>query len=117
MGRTVDATGWGTLSYGGPVSNKLMKVQLNVVDLDRCASTYPNSITTGQLCTYTSGKDACNLDSGGPLFYTDNGILYEIGIISYGTACASSKPSVNTMITKYLDWIRAKTPGVIYCEK
>lgn len=117
VGRILEAAGWGTLEFGGPVSSKLMKVPLNVVDISKCATAYPNSITTSQVCTYTSGKDTCNLDSGGPLFYTDNGTLYEIGIISYGTACASSKPSVNTMISQYLEWIRQRTPNAVYCER
>ncbi|KPJ14028.1 Venom serine protease 34 [Papilio machaon] len=57
-------------------------------------------------------KDVCSQDdSGGPLLYTDpsNGLLYGVGLVSYGTFCASGSPAVNTRVTLFLDWIVATT--------
>lgn len=53
------------------------------------------------------------LDDGGPLFFFDTyvGRVYHVGIISYGTACASNMPRVHTRITSYLTWIQGITNG------
>lgn len=87
-GRRVEALGWGTTSFGGPLSNRLQKVSLDVTNQSYCESAYPNKITSAQFCTYTPEKDTCNSDSGGPLMYTANttgiSLLYQIGITRYG---------------------------------
>ncbi|XP_058835399.1 venom serine protease-like, partial [Topomyia yanbarensis] len=116
----VEATGWGTLDFGGPVSTVLRKVSLNVISYETCRQRMPSSgIKTSQICTFAKDRDACQYDSGGPILYThpSNGIVYHIGVISYGIACASSTPGVNTRITSYLAWIKSNTPGIRYCEK
>lgn len=83
-GRRVEALGWGTTEFGGPLSNRLQKVNLEVTNKSSCESAYPNKITSAQFCTFTPGKDTCNSDSGGPLMYTENAtgisLLYQIGI-------------------------------------
>lgn len=61
MDRTVEAVGWGTLSYGGPVSKALQKVSLRVITNNQCASSYKNQIQNTHICTYTQGKDACQV--------------------------------------------------------
>lgn len=117
-GRRVEALGWGTTEFGGPLSNRLQKVSLDVINQSACESAYPNRITSGQFCTYTRGKDTCNSDSGGPQFFTDvngNNLLYQIGITSYGLYCATSMPSVNTRVTAYLDWIVSEARYARFC--
>lgn len=117
-GRRVEALGWGTTEFGGPVSNRLRKVSLNVTSQSMCQAAYPNKINSGQFCTYSRGKDTCNSDSGGPLMYTDttgNNLLYQIGIASYGLYCASTTPSVNTRVAAYLDWIMNEARYAIFC--
>lgn len=119
VNRRVEALGWGTTEFGGPISTKLLKVALDVVDLSRCQSAYPGRVTDAQVCTYAPNRDTCSYDSGGPLLFTDtvgNGLVYQVGITSYGEACATSRPSVSTRITAYLDWIRSATPDAVYCE-
>lgn len=116
-GRTLEALGWGTQEFGGPISAKLMKVTLTATDQATCSNSYPGSITSGQFCTYQPGKDTCQYDSGGPLDYTENSLLYLIGLISYGQGCATNVPSVNTAVVSYLNWITSRTPGVAYCER
>lgn len=54
---------------------------------------------------------------GGPLFYIENNIIFHVGIVSYGVACASNQPSVNTRVTAYLDWIQQNTRSTTYCVR
>lgn len=119
VGRQAEALGWGTIEFGGPISSRLLKVQLDVVDQSRCENAYSQSFTSAQVCTFTRNKDTCSQDSGGPLIITDtsnnNNLLYQIGITSFGVHCASSMPSVSTRITSYLDWIEKVTPLAKYC--
>lgn len=118
VGRQAEALGWGTIEFGGPTSSRLLKVQLDVVNQSRCENAYPDKFTSAQVCTFTQNKDTCSQDSGGPLMISDtsnNNLLYQIGITSYGVHCASSIPSVSTRITSYLDWIERVTPLAKYC--
>lgn len=116
-GRRVEALGWGTVEYGGPVSNRLQKVALDVTSQTKCEAAYPNRITSGQFCTYTRNKDTCSYDSGGPLLYSDanNNLLYQIGITSFGVSCATSMPSVSTRVAAYLDWITSEARYAHFC--
>ncbi|XP_062559125.1 venom serine protease-like isoform X2 [Armigeres subalbatus] len=116
VGNEMEAAGWGSTDFGDPKSNVLLKVALPVIDPSQCTQTYPNFAVT-QLCTFATGKDTCQSDSGGPLFYTDyyNGLLYLVGITSYGMACATNDPSVSTRVTEYLDWIMQNTAEWNYC--
>jgi len=111
-GTVVTATGWGSTSFGGPSSNVLQKVNLNVISNTnaQCVGTYP-TIASSQMCTFTAGKDTCQYDSGGPLFYrgpTDPR-LFLVAATSLGDACASNSPALNTRMTSYLSWIESYT--------
>ncbi|XP_058836090.1 venom serine protease-like [Topomyia yanbarensis] len=110
----VDVAGWGTTSFGGPQSTTLLRTTLNVIANENCNVQYVNS---NKICTFASGKDTCQFDSGGPLYLRGAQRMYTIGIISYGGACAGSTPSVNTRITAYLNWIQSKTSDAVYCKK
>lgn len=57
------------------------------------------------------------MDSGGPLFLTNYGIVYLVGIISFGKTCADNAPSVNTKVSEYVNWIVQNTPGASYCNR
>ncbi|XP_019539639.2 venom serine protease isoform X1 [Aedes albopictus] len=117
VGATVEACGWGDLDFGGPKSDVLNKVALTVISNQECSTRLNSTITRQKMCTYTPSKDTCQSDSGGPLFYTEarSGLVYEVGIVSYGFACATTNPSVNTRVTDFLDWITANTPYTFYC--
>ncbi|KPJ00714.1 Venom serine protease 34 [Papilio xuthus] len=116
-GDKVTVLGWGTLFPGGPTSNVLQKVDLDVISQATCRRSEA-LLTPRQMCTYTPGKDSCQDDSGGPLLYTDpsNGLLYNVGLVSYGAFCASGSPAVNTRVTSFLDWIVATTQMALYCK-
>lgn len=61
-GQVVTATGFGSTSFGGPSSNVLLKVNLNVLGNTntQCKGTYP-SISSSQMCSFTSQKDTCQV--------------------------------------------------------
>ncbi|KAG5893921.1 hypothetical protein JTB14_028731 [Gonioctena quinquepunctata] len=118
--QTVTAVGWGQIFFTGPTSDVLRKVDLNVTSNSFCAQNNVGSvITTGHICTYAAGKDACQSDSGGPLFWMDTGSrrLQLVGVLSYGLGCASELPGVNTRVTSYISWIVSKTTDANYCIK
>uniref|UniRef100_A0A182PP22 Peptidase S1 domain-containing protein n=1 Tax=Anopheles epiroticus TaxID=199890 RepID=A0A182PP22_9DIPT len=111
---SVDIAGWGTTSFGGPMSTVLRKTTLNVLQNAICTAPYVND---QKVCTFAVGRDSCQYDSGGPLYLRGSQRMYSIGIISYGSACAASTASVATRVTSYLSWIRQNTPGESYCAK
>lgn len=115
--RQLDVVGWGSTEYGGGLSTKLLKASVYGYPFSNCNNAYGNQLISSQLCTYASGRDACQYDSGGPVYFTFDGILYDVGVISFGESCASSKPGVNSRITSFLDWIQSQTPEVNYCIK
>lgn len=111
-GQTVTATGWGSTSFGGPSSDFLLKVNLNVLSNTdaKCTAANPN-VAPSQMCTFTSQKDTCQFDSGGPLFFrgpTDPR-LFLIGLVSLGEGCATNKAAVNSRLTSFLPWIESVT--------
>lgn len=112
------ATGYGTIEFGGPSSDNLLKVELEMIDKASCSVSYaPESslaqgISDGQLCAYdeTGERDTCQGDSGGPLqLQMDNrkSIYHIVGITSFGKGCAFSTPGVYTRASYYLDWIES----------
>ena len=109
IGNTVVALGWGAKEFSGPSSSVLLNVFLKVVQSDYCLN--------DQLCTLSRGVDTCQNDSGGPLFYVENNELFLVGIVSFGFACATDKPSVNTRVTSYIDWILENTKSKTYCTR
>jgi secreted trypsin-like serine protease len=74
----------------------------------------PNMICAG---TTTGVRDACNGDSGGPLFSEAGGKPVQIGIVSWGegpmdaaAACGHANAyGVYTRVANYKDWIKSKT--------
>nr|XP_023024378.1 venom serine protease-like [Leptinotarsa decemlineata] len=118
LGETLTAAGWGQVSFTGPESNVLSKVDLKVISNERCTQeNYGKDITGGQICTFTPRKDVCQSDSGGPLFWMDTSTrrLQLVGVISYGLGCATARPRINTRITSYIPWIVSKTADATYC--
>ncbi|XP_055625773.1 venom serine protease-like [Toxorhynchites rutilus septentrionalis] len=110
----VDIAGWGTTSFGGPSSTTLKRATLDVIANKECNVQYVN---VNKICVHTPGKDTCQLDSGGPLYLRGMQRMYTIGIVSYGGACGTGNPSVNTRVSAYLDWIQNNTRDAAYCVK
>ncbi|OXU25381.1 hypothetical protein TSAR_005316 [Trichomalopsis sarcophagae] len=102
-GTSVKLSGWGHVGKLMPSSNVLMEVELNIISNEKCNESW-KKIKDTQICTLTkAGEGACNEDSGGPLT-TENNV--QVGIVSYGEACAVGIPDVYTRTYSFLDWIR-----------
>ncbi|KAF5919803.1 hypothetical protein HPG69_009792, partial [Diceros bicornis minor] len=83
-------TGWGALREGGPTSNGLQKVDVQLIPQDLCSEAYRYRVTPRMLCAgYRKGKkDACQGDSGGPLVCREpSGRWFLAGLVSWGLGC------------------------------
>ncbi|XP_062943773.1 serine protease 52-like [Cynocephalus volans] len=108
-------TGYGTTDpfHKQAVSAKLMKVDLKLINWDKCLHAI-SLITKNMICAGTpeGGKDACQSDSGGPLVCQKKkkSIWYQLGIVSWGVGCGlKDKPGVYTKVSSYLLWINTET--------
>lgn len=101
--------GWGTTSQGGSVSPVLRKVDVPLVNAERCGEAYPDSIDDTMICAgfEEGGKDSCQGDSGGPLVVkagSRNPVL--IGVVSWGEGCARPKKyGVYSKVSAAVEWI------------
>ena len=129
--RTGIVTGWGTMRplriIGGqpidvltnqPVrpgapgyfTNRLMEVEIPLVDRETCQQAYPDrKIDERHICAglKEGGKDSCQGDSGGPLITSDDhGGFRQIGIVSWGRSCGlPNSYSINTRVAAFETWI------------
>ena len=104
--------GWGTLTEGGSLPDKLQKVTVPFVSQDSCAKSYPGQLTNTMICAglENGGKDSCQGDSGGPLFYTDHGVRVLAGVVSWGEGCARPKMyGVYAKVNAVSDWVEETT--------
>ncbi|KAI0238000.1 hypothetical protein L0F63_007010, partial [Massospora cicadina] len=100
--------GWGTTGENRPISSKLLEVHLPQYDINTCVKDYRKSgdsiFPDHQLCAGfpEGGKDACQGDSGSPLFIASAKMAPPIlvGIVSWGNGCAKpNQPGVYTRIS------------------
>ncbi|XP_046388492.1 chymotrypsin-2-like [Ischnura elegans] len=108
-GTNATVVGWGRVSAWGDIPDDLRKAALPVVNQNSCQQDYQGeeTIRDSQICAGGGGdKDACNGDSGGPLFVNNK----QIGIVSWGRPCAvEGYPTVFTEVPKFIDWIKKNT--------
>ena len=81
------------------------------------AATMSDPLTNNMICAGTTSgeRDACNGDSGGPLFVAGDGGPTQVGIVSWGegpmdagAACGHKNAyGVYTRLSNYTDWIAA----------
>ncbi|KAF2893271.1 hypothetical protein ILUMI_12899 [Ignelater luminosus] len=90
------------------VSNILGYITVNLMNHNTCKKKYPNrnyTVTSRMICAIDKEKDACFIDSGGPV--VQNNVL--IGIVSrqpYG--CADYSPTVYTKVPEFNGWLQKK---------
>jgi len=109
-------TGWGlTVAKGSAkdVSTTLREVELKILPNYECGNFYNGEIYSEHiLCAASPGKNACQGDSGDPMFLFENSRHTQIGVVSYGIGCANPNfPGVFARITHVKDWIKATAPG------
>ncbi|CRL05180.1 CLUMA_CG018056, isoform A [Clunio marinus] len=115
------ATGWGYTEVAGSTSDILQKVQLDIIDNQKCKSVYDDEdnykIYDSQMCAgvLAGGKDTCGGDSGGPLQITvgNKCVFGIVGVTSYGSTFCGSRnaPGIYTRVSSYIDWIEDKVWG------
>ncbi len=106
-GRLATVAGWGdTIKQspsGGGASNypdRMHVARVPIVSDSRARDVYgPSFVGTLMVAAGKEGKDTCAGDSGGPMFATQDGKRYQIGITSFGYGCATKKyPGVYTEV-------------------
>jgi len=103
--------GWGVLQHKGAMSSTLQSLSVQIYGLNACKTTfakYKKRVDENNICAGgKKGKDACQGDSGSPLFLEVDGRYRVIGLVSWGLSCALDKiPGVYTNVAYYLPWIR-----------
>jgi hypothetical protein len=111
-GAEVTGTGWGKTEAveGHAPSAVLMKVDLRVMDTNRCQQLPgygPQKIHPKVICAAHPERSTCQGDSGGALILT-NGAPTVVGVVSWGKKRCSGdgQPGAYTRIESYGDWIR-----------
>jgi len=106
-GKDLITMGWGATSSGGPSSNVLLEVEVDIWSEQSCKNAYgSNSITDRMLCAARLGKDSCQGDSGGPIIDKETG--KQVGIVSWGRGCAlPTHPGVYAKVQDQIDWINS----------
>ncbi len=116
VGTMLRVIGWGRTSEGGTLADRLQQVDVPLVAQGTCADTYPVfgnplDITASMFCAGPPQglRDACNGDSGGPIFLPNTRRL--VGLVSWGIGCA--RPNlfgVYTNLGRFTDFIFASVP-------
>ncbi|NXO08540.1 CELA1 elastase, partial [Oriolus oriolus] len=104
-------TGWGVVSVGGGIADRLQEAMLPVVDHEICSQQdwWGSQAKDTMICAGGDGVRAgCNTDSGGPLNCYRGGRWEIHGIVSFGSVpyCNTyQKPTVFTRVSAFVDWI------------
>ncbi|KAK5932924.1 hypothetical protein CgunFtcFv8_004593 [Champsocephalus gunnari] len=105
-------TGWGRLSTGGSIADKLQQALMPVADHETCTQSdwWGVAIRRSMVCAGGDGVvGGCNGDSGGPLNCQNSEGTWEVhGIASFvsGLGCNFvKKPTVFTRVSAFNDWI------------
>merc|ERR1711874_914885 len=91
------------------VSVPLAQAQSRVVEEEspkKCSDFLGDSSSTTRLCAWAKGTDSCQGDSGGPLTVAENGKYVLLGVVSYGSGCATEHPGVYARVQGFLPWIK-----------
>lgn len=107
-GQAVSVSGWGNLlTNGEQYPDVLHAVDLQVSDFTSCSDAYGGLVRT-QICATVPGgqKDSCQGDSGGPLVAKTATGPIQVGVVSFGDACASAThPGVYTKVSEFTDFL------------
>ncbi|MFV1984833.1 MAG: serine protease [Thiohalomonadales bacterium] len=108
--------GWGVLdTVSLAMPDILQEVQVPYVNFNICNNAMGGQVSPNSICAglKIGGKDACYADSGGPLFYNNNGKPVQVGIVSWGNDCAlPGSYGVYTKVANYNNWIEQSSNQV-----
>lgn len=114
-GETVRVYGWGKTAEEGRQSARLLAARMEYWGPQACAEALNDTrVSYVSMCAYKAHTDACEGDSGGPLFVRKNDeSLVQVGIVSWGKGCARlGKPGVYVNVAHYIPWIEMHTGRV-----
>uniref|UniRef100_A0AB38ZEP1 Venom S1 protease 36 n=1 Tax=Oncocephalus sp. TaxID=2944721 RepID=A0AB38ZEP1_9HEMI len=133
VGQQVRIIGWGSTKREGgllpalpKMSNLPKKIDAEVIDIVKCNTAWPNHVIirpATQICTLSKGTAPCEGDDGGPVIKLDKETnrYFLVGLVSYGPECTDKKPSVQTDVTAFINWININImdyiPGEVTCKK
>jgi hypothetical protein len=124
-GTMATVVGWGLTTPRNPderadlsqLSRVLLRADIPVVDRSACEAflAFPGSLSSEPLFCAGDGKggaDACNGDSGGPIFVPGHaGEPLQAGIVSWGEGCARPDAyGAYTALPHFEPWIRERVP-------
>ncbi|XP_060835017.1 serine protease snake-like isoform X2 [Rhopalosiphum padi] len=113
-------TGWGRISTAGPVSDNLLKVELDIYPINQCNESYFSNnnpklkfgiLPDSMICagSFDGEKDSCSGDSGGPLQLEHENykrMYIQYGVTSFGKFCGDKDtPGIYTKVANYISWI------------
>ena len=103
-GEVVLISGFGRTESGSG-SDVLLSAETRVISTSQCRQWFSN-VNSTQICILDdvgTAQNACNGDSGGPLFRTN---ATQVGLTSFGlNGCPTSAPAVYTRISAFRSWI------------
>lgn len=118
--------GWGINKPFDPYAAKpvhkrpteLQEVEVDEVDDTTCAKYRNGNFDSDKLLCAGSENGVCKGDSGGPLCTRRGGLVYAVGIVSFGKkGCGyyGKIPDFYTRISGYFDWIDHHTSDAVWC--
>ncbi|XP_006241041.1 serine protease 57 isoform X2 [Rattus norvegicus] len=115
-------SGWGSVSDFEEPPPGLMEVEVRILDLSVCNSSWQGQLSPAMLCTHSGDRRRrgfCSADSGGPLVCGNRAH----GLVSFsGLWCGDPKtPDVYTQVSAFVSWIwdvvrASPTPGSMGCS-
>ena len=114
VGTLLQVAGWGTTTYNartdtyGEMSDALQAVAVRIRAARVCSTAYGAEAFHPQttICASLPRHDACAGDSGGPLVMTPGPTALLIGVVSWGSGCATGRfPGVYSAVGRNRCWI------------
>jgi len=114
--------GWGKNEFDGSFQFIPRKVDLPIVDNQRCEASLKTALNAqkagagdrfrlhpSEICAGAEvGKDACTGDGGSPLVcQAQSGRWTVMGLVTWGVGCASDVPGVYARVSHFSNWINA----------
>ncbi|KAG5678636.1 hypothetical protein PVAND_008292 [Polypedilum vanderplanki] len=103
--------GWGqTTDENREISNELLYIDAEIIDLYNCKVIFGNKIRSTNLCLKSDdSRSTCQGDSGGGLQVTINGENFIVALVSFGAedGCEKNYPVVFTFLPPYFKWINS----------
>lgn len=112
-GTVATAAGWGRTSFSGSISERLQRVEMEVISNGECRRMLDESIVDATICAGLLGSSGsiCSGDSGGPLMVFREGDWVQVGVTSFGRNC--QPPMAFARVSSFYDWIGRQIPAEV----